>query len=52
MSEGSIYSLMMKGQTIQLHDINWGTLNHASRSINVMYMQLCVCVCVYYKIYM
>ena len=41
---------MMKeghGQTNQLHDINWGTLYHASHAPNLMlcsYYNMCVCV--------
>ena len=34
-----VYSLMMKGghgQTHKLHDINWGTLDHASHAPQLM----------------
>ena len=43
----------MKGgqlPTNQLHDINWGALDHASRAPQLMscnyYVCVCVCVCV------
>ena len=34
--------------TNQLHDINWGVLDHASRALQLMSCNyyLCVCVCV------
>ena len=41
---------MMKGgdgQTNQLHDINWGALDHASCAPQLMSCNYCVCVCVY-----
>ena len=41
---------MMKGghgQTNQLHDINWGALNHASHAPQLMSCNYCVCVCAY-----
>ena len=40
---------MMKGghgQTNQLHDINRGALDHASRALQLMSCNYCVCVCV------
>ena len=40
---------MMKGghgQTNQLHDINWGALDHASRAPQLMSCNYSVCVCV------
>ncbi len=43
---------MMKGghgQTNQLHNINWGALNHASRApqlVTTMCVRLCVSLCV------
>ena len=40
---------MMKGdhgQTNQLHDINWGALDHASIANQLFNYYLCVCVCV------
>ena len=39
---------MMKGdhgQTNQLHDINWGVFNHASRTPQLMSCNYYVCVC-------
>ena len=40
----------MKGQlpTNQLHDINWGALDHAPRA---PHMSVCVCVCLYHCAY-
>ena len=45
--------MMNGGQlpTNQLHNINWGALDHASRAPKLMscnyYVSVCVCVCVY-----
>ena len=33
--------------TNQLHDINWGALDHASRALQLMSCNYYVCVCVY-----
>ena len=43
---------MMKrdhGQTNQLHDINWGVLDHASRAPQLHVMTMCMfkCLCVH-----
>ena len=39
-----------RGQANQLHDINWGALDHASHALQLMscnyYLSVCVCVCV------
>ena len=56
-------SLMMKGdhgQINQLHDINWGEFDHASRAPQLMscnysvcmhaYVCVCMCVCVHTRV--
>ena len=42
---------MNRGQllTNQLHDINWGALDHASRAPQLNYY-VCVCICVFTRV--
>ena len=38
-------------QIMQLHDINWGAIDHASRALQLMSCNYYLCVCVYMYVY-